>query len=30
MEIDSASESELGGTTYVYRLVLRAPLALMV
>jgi hypothetical protein len=30
MEIESASESELGGTTYVYRLLLRAPLALMV
>ncbi|WP_158942065.1 hypothetical protein [Granulicella sp. S190] len=30
MEIESASESEVGGTTYVYRLVLRAPLALMV
>jgi hypothetical protein len=30
MEIESASESEAGGTTYVYRLMLRAPLALMV
>ncbi|MBB5340699.1 hypothetical protein [Tunturiibacter gelidoferens] len=30
MEIESASESEVGGATYVYRLVLRAPLALMV
>jgi len=30
MEIESATESEVGGATYVYRLVLRAPLALMV
>jgi hypothetical protein len=30
MEIESATESEVGGSTYVYRLVLRAPLALMV
>jgi hypothetical protein len=30
MEIVSATESEVGGATYVYRLVLRAPLALMV
>jgi hypothetical protein len=30
MEIEAASESEVGGTTYVYRLMLRAPLALMV
>jgi hypothetical protein len=30
MEIESATESEVGGATYVYRLVLRAPLALVV
>jgi hypothetical protein len=30
MEILSATESEIGGTAYVYRLVLRAPLAEMV
>jgi hypothetical protein len=30
MEIESATESEVGGATYVYRIVLRAPLALMV
>jgi hypothetical protein len=30
MEIESATESEVGGTPYVYRLVVRAPLALVV
>jgi hypothetical protein len=30
MEVESATESEVGGTPYVYRLVLRAPLALVV
>jgi len=30
MEIESATESEVGGTPYVYRLVLQAPLALVV
>lgn len=30
MEIESATESEVGGTAYVYRLLLRAPLAVMV
>jgi hypothetical protein len=30
MEVESATESELGGVPYVYRLVLRAPLALVV
>jgi hypothetical protein len=30
MGIESATESEVGGVTYVYRLLLRAPLALMV
>ncbi len=30
MEIESASESEVSGTPYLYRLDLRAPLALVV
>jgi hypothetical protein len=30
MEVESATESEVGGVPYVYRLVLRAPLALVV
>jgi len=30
MEVESATESEVSGTPYVYRLVLRAPLALVV
>ncbi len=30
MEVESATESEVGGAPYVYRLVLRAPLALVV
>ena len=30
MEIESATESEVGGTAYVYRLLLREPLALVV
>ena len=30
MEVESATESEAGGVPYVYRLVLRAPLALVV
>jgi hypothetical protein len=30
MELESATESEVGGAPYVYRLVLRAPLALVV
>ena len=30
MEVESATESEVGGTPYVYRLVVRAPLALVV
>ena len=30
MEVESATESEVGGTPYVYRLVLREPLALVV
>jgi hypothetical protein len=30
MEVESATESEVLGTPYVYRLVLRAPVALIV
>ena len=30
MEVESATESEVGGVPYVYRLVVQAPLALMV
>jgi hypothetical protein len=30
MEVESATESEVGGVPYVYRLVLQAPVALMV
>jgi hypothetical protein len=30
MEVESATESEVGGVPYVYRLVVRAPLALVV
>jgi hypothetical protein len=30
MEVESATESEVGGVPYVYRLVLQAPIALMV
>ncbi len=30
MEVESATESEVGGAPYVYRLVIRAPLALVV
>jgi hypothetical protein len=30
MEVESVTESEVGGAPYVYRLVLRAPLALVV
>ena len=30
MEVESATESEVGGAPYVYRLVLRAPVALAV
>jgi hypothetical protein len=30
MEVESATESELGGVPYVYRLVLKAPIALIV
>jgi hypothetical protein len=30
MEVESATESEVGGTAYVYRVVLREPLALVV
>ena len=30
LEVDSVTESEAGGETYVYRLALRAPLAVMV
>jgi len=30
MEVESATESEVGGAAYVYRLVLKEPLALAV
>jgi hypothetical protein len=30
MEVESATASEVGGVTYVYRLVLKAPLALVI
>jgi hypothetical protein len=30
MEVESATESEVGGAAYVYRLVLKEPLALLV